>query len=97
MRRVHVFYSGRVQGVGFRYAVQEYAGRLKVTGWVKNLLDGRVEAVAEAEEKKLKTFLENIQKGPMAHYIKDVNMIWEKPTGEFDSFDIAFYGDEKGY
>ena len=50
MKRVHVFYSGHVQGVGFRYSVQDIAMTMGVTGWVKNLEDRRVEVVAEGEQ-----------------------------------------------
>jgi acylphosphatase len=88
MKRVHVFYSGNVQGVGFRYTVQDIAVKLGVCGWVKNLEDGRVEIVAEAEEKNLNEFLDKILKGPLGRYIKDVGLTWEKPAKEFNDFDI---------
>ena len=90
MKRAHVFYSGRVQGIGFRYTAQNIAENLGIHGWVKNLEDGRVEIVAEAEEQSLKGFLDKILKSPLGHYIKDANVSWEKPSGKFDDFDIAF-------
>ena len=61
MKRVHVLYSGQVQGVGFRYSVQDIAMNLGVTGWVKNLEDRRVEVVAEGEQKDLEGFLDKIR------------------------------------
>ena len=49
-KRIHVYYEGRVQGVGFRFTSEYVAQQLKLTGWVKNLPDGRVELVAEGKE-----------------------------------------------
>ena len=60
-------------------------------GWVRNLPDGRVEALAEGPEKTLKTFLERIASGPMKNYIRDAEIHWEKPTGEFDDFQVRFF------
>ncbi len=90
MKRAHIIYSGQVQGVGFRYTAQDIAMSLGITGWVKNLEDGRVEIVAEAKEEDLNEFLDKISKGFLGRYIKDVELSWEKPVGEFDSFEIAF-------
>jgi acylphosphatase len=88
MKRVHVFYSGNVQGVGFRYTVQDIAAKLGVAGWVKNLEDGRVEIVAEAEEKNLNEFLDKILKGALGRYIKNIDATQEEPIKEFKDFDI---------
>ncbi len=90
-KRLSVFWSGRVQGVGFRYTAESAALKLGVTGWVRNLPDGRVEAVAEGPEKTLKTLLDQIASGPMKKYIRRVETRWEKPTGEFDDFQIRFF------
>ena len=90
MKRVHILYSGQVQGVGFRYTAQDIAMSLGITGWVKNLEDGRVEIVAEGKEKDLNEFLDKISKGQLGRYIKNVELSWEKSTGEFDVFDIRF-------
>ena len=90
MKRVHVFYSGHVQGVGFRYSVQDIAMNLGVIGWVKNLEDRSVEVVAEGEHKALEEFLDKISKSDVSRYIKDTDVSWEKPAGEFDSFEIMF-------
>ena len=54
---LHVFYSGKVQGVGFRFTLQQIAKELNVVGWVKNLKDGRVELLAESDEDTLKELL----------------------------------------
>ena len=90
MKRAHVFYSGHVQGIGFRYTAEDIAESLGLKGWVKNLSDGRVEVVAEGEEGDIKEFLDKILKGPLGRYISDAEVSWEKPTKEFDSFEVAF-------
>ncbi|MDO8602755.1 MAG: acylphosphatase [Candidatus Omnitrophota bacterium] len=90
MKRMHVFYSGHVHGVGFRYATRDIAESLGLKGWVRNLVDGRVEIVAEGNEKDLKGFPDKILKGQLGRYVKDTELSWENPTGEFDSFEIAF-------
>ena len=90
MKRVHVFYSGHVQGVGFRYSVQDIAMTMSVTGWVKNLEDRRVEVVAEGKHKALEEFIDKISKSYISRYIKDTDVSWEKPVNEFRDFDIRF-------
>ena len=89
IKRVHVFYTGRVQGVGFRYVAKDIAPGLGVSGWVRNLRDGRVELVAEAEEETLERFLAEI-KATFKGYISDVDFKESQATGEFDSFAITF-------
>ena len=90
-RRVHVFYSGRVQGVGFRLTAEETAHGFKVVGWVKNLRDGRVELIAEAEEDALAQFLDAIQTGPMKKFIQRADISWGDASGTFDEFEIRYY------
>jgi acylphosphatase len=90
-KRIHVFYSGKVQGVGFRFSAEETAKRLDVVGWVKNLRDGRVEVTAEAEEQALNRFLKEMQSGPMRSFIKDFEVIWQEPTEEFKEFEIRYF------
>jgi acylphosphatase len=89
MKQIHVYYSGRVQGVGFRFTAEDIARELALKGWVKNLRDGRVEIVAEAEEFALKKFLEKINEY-FGRYIQDADLRWETATGEFKDFNIAF-------
>ena len=89
VRRIQAYYSGMVQGVGFRFTAEKLAGDLEVRGWVKNLRDGRVEIVAEAEEGALKDFLGRIEQS-LSHYIRDADVKWQEPTGEFSEFRIAF-------
>jgi len=85
-KRLHVFYSGYVQGVGFRYIARNTASGLGLTGWVRNLPDGRVELVCEGKEKKLKTFLDDITK----EFPVDAQVSWEEAAGGFTGFEIRF-------
>ncbi|MDI6758637.1 MAG: acylphosphatase [Candidatus Omnitrophota bacterium] len=86
-KQVHVYYSGRVQGVGFRFTVEDIARELGVFGWVKNLRDGRVEVMLEAEEDVLKNFLSRIRKY-FSNYISDTTIEWQEPGLEFSAFEI---------
>jgi len=89
-RRLHVWWSGRVQGVGFRYTAEATALDLQLAGWVRNLPDGRVEAVCEGAQEALKRFLEAIRTGSMQRYIQDVQIEWSHATGEFRDFQVRF-------
>ena len=89
-KRVRVYYSSQVQAVGFRHTSHSVAKRHPVTGWVKNLPDGRVELVAEGEEPTLKDFLKDI-KEEMNYCRFSENISWTEPTGEFREFGIRFY------
>ncbi len=88
-KQLHLFYSGRVQGIGFRYTVQDIANQQKVLGWVKNLDDAKVEIVAEAEEDVLDSFLQQVNQH-FSRYIADVHIEWKPAGGEFRDFRIAF-------
>jgi acylphosphatase len=89
MIRKTVLYSGHVQGVGFRYAVNRAAGGFSVTGFVRNLPDGRVELVAEGQADQVDSLIAEVDRelGPFIHDAK----ISTTPTpGHYDSFDIAY-------
>jgi len=70
MKGIQVFYEGRVQGVGFRYCVRQIACGFEVTGWVRNLPDGRVEMQACGEPDELRQFLEAIRESELKGHIK---------------------------
>ena len=89
-KRLHIFYSGNVQGVGFRWTARNIAVRLDLTGWARNLRDGRVECVCEGGEKSLKAFLDSMRDEFLENYIRDIDFAWEKPTEEFSQFEIKF-------
>ncbi|HNW39650.1 MAG TPA: acylphosphatase [Candidatus Omnitrophota bacterium] len=88
-KQAHVYYSGQVQGIGFRYTLVDIADYQKVLGWVKNLDDARVEVVAEAEEDSLKSFLQQVSQH-FSQYIKDQDIEWLPASGEFRDFKIKF-------
>jgi acylphosphatase len=88
--RARVFYSGRVQGVGFRHTAEEVALALGLQGWVRNLHDNRVEVVAEGSKEAIETFLDRIRSGHLGPHIKKCDCSWEKPTGEFSDFCVEF-------
>ncbi len=90
-KRLHVYWSGRVQGVGFRYTAESVALELKLTGWVRNIPDGRVEAVCEGPAKALQAFLDQVSKGPMRPYIQETQADWPEATGEFEDFRVRFF------
>jgi acylphosphatase len=87
--RLHVFYSGRVQGVGFRYTVRQTATGFEVTGMVRNLPDGRVELVAEGPQEELEAFQEAIRESGLGSFIRNEQAAWSAATGEFRSFEIG--------
>lgn len=90
VKRIHILYSGRVQGVGFRFTAESFALELGICGWVKNLPDGTVEIECEGDEDKLKDFLARINV-TFGEYIKKSDLEWFKATGEFKKFEIRFY------
>ena len=89
-KRMQVFFSGTVQGVGFRFTAERLARRFPVTGFVRNLDDGRVEVVAEGEESKLVEFLTAIRESGMKNYIRDIDAYWTTADGCFSRFTISY-------
>lgn len=89
--RAHVFYSGRVQGVGFRYTAEKLALDLSLVGWVKNLPDGRVEMVCEGPKDKIETLLSEIRTSTLGPHIQKAACSWEEPSHSFDDFRVEFY------
>jgi acylphosphatase len=88
-RRVQVFYSGRVQGVGFRHQVRRLAAGFQVTGMVRNLPDSRVELVAEGCEAELAAFCESIRASYLGSLIRAEEIFRFEPTGDFAGFEIG--------
>jgi len=79
--RAHVFISGRVQGVGYRYATVDTASQLGLTGWVQNLPDDRVEAVFEGTREVVEEMVRWCHSGPPAAVVKEVVVKYEEPEG----------------
>lgn len=89
MRRVHVFISGKVQGVWFRSSTKRIAEQLGLNGWVKNLPDGRVEAVFEGDPEKIERAIEWCRIGPLNARVEKVDIFYEKPEG-LNRFEIRY-------
>lgn len=89
-RRIHVFITGKVQGVYFRKSMKLKAEQNKVNGWVKNLRDGRVEAVVEGEDKNVDLTTEWCHSGPSGSIVEDIVVRREMYAAEFDSFEIRY-------
>ena len=86
-RRWACHFSGHVQGVGFRYTTQTIARRYPVTGYVRNLIDGRVELVMEGEERDLRAILEELKR-QLQGYIERTDLQEHPALGEFAEFSI---------
>jgi acylphosphatase len=86
---MQIFYSGRVQGVGFRYTVKTVVTGFEVVGVVRNLVDGRVELVAEGTRDELNAFREAIRESGLESFIQDEEVIWGEPANNFRGFEIA--------
>ena len=86
--RAHVFIAGKVQGVYFRANTKRKADSLSLKGWVRNLPDGRVEAVFEGEEEPIKRILDFCNHGPQDAVVEQVDLTWDKYTGELKDFKI---------
>lgn len=89
-QRIRVFINGRVQGVFFRQALKAKAKQNKVNGWVRNLRDGRVEAVFEGDDEKVATLIEWCHAGPANAIVEDVEIRNEDYENEFSKFDVLY-------
>ncbi len=83
MKQIHLYISGFVQGVGFRVFVRRKAKKMGITGWVRNLKDGRVEAILQGEEEKLEALLEHVRKGSYFSQVKNVLVKEEEIVEKF--------------
>jgi len=86
---MQILYSGKVQGIGFRYTVKTAASGFDVTGTVRNLPDGRVELIAEGTRDELNAFREGIRESGLEHFIRDEDVSWGEATNQFRGFEIA--------
>jgi acylphosphatase len=87
--RVEIFYSGRVQGVGFRYTAKSAAAGFEINGAVRNLPDGRVHLVAEGAREELDAFRATIRGAMLAGFIRDESVEWRDAQNEFHGFEIV--------
>ena len=90
LQRVHVYFSGHVQGVGYRRFVKRHATRIGLTGWVKNLPEGRVEAIIEGYVKDIDNLIRKSRRGSSLSQVNDIIVTIEPFTGEFSGFKIRY-------
>ena len=86
--RVHVRIEGRVQGVGYRYFAMEKALALGITGWVRNLPSGDVEAQAEGPKEALQEWLSDLQQGPTLSRVTHLAAQWQPVDDQFENFEV---------
>lgn len=86
---MRVFYSGRVQGVGFRYSAKTVAAGFDISGVVRNLSDGRVELTAEGDRAELEAFRAAIREAGLKPFIRDENVTWSAVQNDFRGFEIV--------
>jgi acylphosphatase len=86
--RAHVYVSGQVQGVFFRDSAREKAEQLGLAGWVKNLPDGRVEAVIEGPQDKVREMIQWCEGGPPHATVHDVDADFEAAAGDLEGFEV---------
>jgi acylphosphatase len=87
--RMRIFYSGSVQGVGFRYTARSTATGFELAGTVRNLPDGRVELIAEGARGELEAFRVAVRESGLDHFIRNEDIAWSEATGEFRGFEIV--------
>lgn len=88
--RAHILVSGQVQGVFFRDHTQRWASSLELTGWVKNLRDGRVEALVEGDKESIRDLINKLNQGPPLARVEKIDVNWEDYKGEFKYFQITY-------
>ena len=88
-KRLQVIYSGRVQGVGFRYTVRTVAAGFEVTGTVRNLTDGRVELLAEGAKPELDALRQAVRESGLEHFIQNEEVTWAEAQNGFRGFEIV--------
>lgn len=89
--RAHIVVSGVVQGVYFRDFTRSHANALGLTGWVRNVPDGKVEAVVEGKRETIDHLVERLRSGPPASRVDDVHVEWKEHSSEFSNFQIRYH------
>lgn len=88
--RAHVYFRGRVQGVFFRAFTREVAADAGLAGWVRNLEDGRVEAIFEGEKTAVENAIRRCTQGPPGSKVTAADTSWEPFNGEFSGFEVKY-------
>ena len=90
LKRIHIFVTGRVQGVFFRQSTRVMAIKNNVNGWVRNLDDGRVEIVAEGENQDIDNLADWCKTGPANSRVDEFELSEENSAGEFENFEVRY-------
>jgi acylphosphatase len=88
--RAHLFIQGRVQGVFYRAFTRNVAVKAGLDGWVRNLYDGRVEAVFEGERESIEQAIRECRKGPPGAHVTTVEVAWEEYSEDWKGFEIKY-------
>jgi acylphosphatase len=88
--RAHLFIEGRVQGIFYRAFTRNVAVKLGLSGWVKNLYDGRVEAVFEGDRTLIEQAIQQCRIGPEGAHVRDIEVAWEGYSGRDKGFEIKY-------
>ncbi len=90
MLQIHAFIAGYVQGVNFRYYTSVHARKLHLKGFVRNLVDGRVEVLAQGKKENLERMVEWLNHGPASANVEYVNLSWGKARKKYKRFSIKY-------
>jgi acylphosphatase len=90
LKRLEATVHGMVQGVGYRWYAREMARRLNLSGYVRNRYDRTVEVVAEGQERSLREFLADLERGPSAAFVERVDTRWLPANSSFHGFEVRF-------
>jgi len=88
MMRCRIYVYGYVQGIGFRSFTKKRADEIKLSGFVRNLPDKRVEIIVEGDETRINDFVRRLNEGPFGSRVERTEIRWEKPSTEFRGFEI---------
>jgi acylphosphatase len=87
-KQIHMLLSGKVTGVFFRTFTKQEAGKLGITGWARNTKDGRLEIVAQGEQKQLEELMKKCKRGPIMAQVREFDTKEEQIEEEFEYFDV---------
>jgi len=90
LKTVHVWVTGSVQDVGFRYFTNRNAKELGIKGWIRNTEDGKVEAVFQGDENNIQRMIELCRHGPSSSHVKDIKIVESDENKIYDDFSIRY-------
>ena len=90
IKQAQIIVKGKVQGVFFRDFTYENATKLSLSGWVRNLSNGNVEALVEGEEVEILKLIERLKIGPPVAKVKEISVKWQSASGEYKNFSIRW-------